>query len=150
MLPFIFLTASSFFSTASAEVNPLQARARALLPKPMQELIVGKTTPANARKLLGKANLVEGQNYYWAWDGLEYSLELHFSSDQTVLQSFDFFFVKNKPKIADFKGTLKESELKLIAQPKQNNELGAKAYESSSLVLEFDPRLNLLRRVVFK
>lgn len=69
-----------------------------LLPSPLEKLQPHKTTLKDIEKLLGKAHLVEDQNYYWEQGGLKYALKIRINNKK-VLTSFHYTFTGIKPEI---------------------------------------------------
>lgn len=68
------------------------------LPQDVRKLVLHKTTPLEAQKILGKADLVEGKKYYWERNGFKYVLELTFD-EKTKLSSLHYTFTDQRPTI---------------------------------------------------
>lgn len=69
-----------------------------LLPAPLSEFTLQRTTLKEVEKKLGRADLVEGNKYYWEREGLKYALELSFDKKST-LQSIHFTFTSHRPSV---------------------------------------------------
>lgn len=67
-----------------------------LLPEEMKKLSLHKSSPKDAEKILGKADLVEGKKYYWKRNGFKYAIELSFDGKEK-LSSLHYTFTGNKP-----------------------------------------------------
>lgn len=82
-----------------------------LLPSPLSQLQPQKTTLADIEKLLGKAHLVEGKDYYWERDGLKYALKLSVN-EKKVLTTFNYTFTGAKPSLDKLKTLPPISEMR--------------------------------------
>lgn len=85
-----------FFSFSVFGGVTLKDRVYGVLPAPLSDFKTDKTTLSEVEKKLGKAQLVEGQKYYWEKDGLKYALQLSFNN-KFVLDSIHYTFVTEKP-----------------------------------------------------
>lgn len=104
LLFFLILTSSSAFAA-----SVLKDKVHDLLPSPLKEFTTHKTPLSEVEKKLGKAHLIEGNDYFWEKDGLKYALKLSFDN-KFVLDSIHYTFVTNKPKLETL-GTLDTKKL---------------------------------------
>lgn len=88
----IFISSSVFAGVA------LKEKAHDLLPSPLKEFKTHKTTLSEVEKKLGKAHLIEGNDYYWEKDGLKYALKLSFDN-KYLLDTIHYTFVTEKPQL---------------------------------------------------
>lgn len=65
------------------------------LPAPLSSFRPHQTTLKEVQALMGKADLVEKNSYYWEKDGLKYALQLTFNQKK-ILTSLHYTFTKNK------------------------------------------------------
>ncbi len=80
------------------------------LPQKLQNLELGKTDRENARKALGKPDLVRGDKEYWVLDGFKYAVELTYVKNK--LTSLHYTFPKNKLNIDAVKSEIDPKLLK--------------------------------------
>jgi hypothetical protein len=85
------------FISSLAQADIWETKAHAILPAPLRELIIGKSTIEAAKKNLGKPGLVEDQKYFWEENNFKYAVVLTFN--KKVLQSIHYTFTKHAPKI---------------------------------------------------
>ncbi|MBA2406207.1 MAG: hypothetical protein H0V66_15635 [Bdellovibrionales bacterium] len=90
-----------------------QQTVRSLLPSPLLDFTPGKTSLKQVEKKLGKAQLVQGSNYYWERNGLKYAIELTFKNK--LLQSMHFTF-SDKPKVEILKEEIKIKDFRPYPQ----------------------------------
>ena len=125
-------------SFAESVKDPLPVRVQALLPAPIQSFQIHQTKLNSVENALGKADLIENGVYYWAFQGMKYSLALTFSKD--VLDTLNFHYVEKNPTLKNFNGLVKKTELKAAYQPNRPSEVGAMLFSKNGIKLEFDPR----------
>jgi len=123
--------------SAHALADNLSERLESTLPKPIRALKIHSTTLNEAKVILGKPALVEGEHYYWAYQGMKYSLALTFS--QKTLSLIQYHLVDAKPEIEFFKPFIQASDLKSIPQPGNSSETGALRYSKNGMSFEFSP-----------
>lgn len=87
-----------FIGTSAYAGTTWKDKAHELLPTPLNAFQTHKTTLSEVEKKLGKAHLVEGQDYYWERDGLKYALKLSFDN-KYLLHTIHYTFVNDKPKL---------------------------------------------------
>jgi hypothetical protein len=131
--------------SVSSNADELSSRVRSVLPLPIQKLELHQTKIRDAEKLLGKPDLVEEGNYYWAYQGMKYSLSLQFKNG--TLSLLQFRPVENAPTLNAFQGLIKEEELKLEFQKARKTELGARLFQKAGVKLQFSPRSDQLEAV---
>jgi|GEM_PF-2344471 len=78
--------------------TPWRNSVQKLLPAPLQQFELNKTSLTDVESKLGKANLVEGNKYYWEKDGLKYALQLTFNQKK-ILTTLHFTFPKDAPSV---------------------------------------------------
>ena len=88
-----------------------KTQAQKLLPSPLSQLQPQKTTLTDIEKLLGKAHLVEGKDYYWERDGFKYALKLSLN-EKKVLTTLNYTFTGEKPSLDKLKTKLPVSEMR--------------------------------------
>jgi mannosyltransferase OCH1-like enzyme len=93
---------------AFAVSNSLKDRLVGLLPSPLNELRIQKTTLQEVEKKIGKPALIEGEKHYWERDGLKYAIELSFKKN--ILQSVHFTFTGDRPSL-DKAGAINTNKL---------------------------------------
>lgn len=69
----------------------------AILPAPISQLKISKTTLPEAEKVLGKADLKEGEKYYWIQEDYKYALELQFKNN--TLSSLHYTYPGERPAV---------------------------------------------------
>lgn len=82
-----------------------------LLPSPLEKLQPHKTTLRDIEKLLGKAHLVEDQNYYWERDGLKYALKITVNKKK-ILTSLHYTFTSKRPEMKQVLSNLSLEQFK--------------------------------------
>ncbi len=93
---FLFLLVSY---ALAAETLP-QGRLQTLLPAPLNEFKINSTTISQIEGRLGKAHLVEGQDYYWEQNKLKYAIKITLDQNKT-LTSIHYTFTKKRPSIKE-------------------------------------------------
>jgi hypothetical protein len=89
------------FYCFSLKADSWQNKLYELLPVPIKQIRVQKTTFAEVERLLGKPALQRDDKFYWVYQGFEYALELVIKDDKVV--SLHFSFPKLGPSIEDLK-----------------------------------------------
>lgn len=113
----LFLLLLSFEISAGVS---LRETLQSLLPQPISELKVHKTSLREVEQALGKPDLKEAQNLYWERDGLKYALKLTFNK-KNVLTSIHYTFTRNKPSVEK---NLEIDSDKLTPYPAQGKSAG--------------------------
>lgn len=145
VLSFFFFSLASFGETFATHVQ-------SVLPKPIQSLKLGKTTLKDARAILGQENWADKGRYYWAFDGLKYSLALSF--DKNGLGLIQFRYVKNKPTLDSFKPYFSDPQMKTNYQShpskKSRPTKGLIIFSEGGAIAEFSPVTKTLDLVELK
>lgn len=94
LLIFLIFTLSSAFAAPTT----LKDKAHDLLPSPLKDFKTHKTTLSEVEKKLGRAQLIDGNDYFWEKDGLKYALKLSFDN-KFLLDSIHYTFAGEKPKL---------------------------------------------------
>lgn len=84
----VFIAAILFVSL-SAHAGWLE-KVQAKLPEKVRQIKPGKTDRTEARKFLGKPDLVHGDKEYWIFDGFKYALELTYTKNKVSSVHFNF------------------------------------------------------------
>lgn len=114
-----------------------KTQVRNLLPPPLSKLQPQKTTLTDIEKLLGKAHLVEGKDYYWERDGLKYALKLSVN-DQKILTTLHYTFTGEKPSLEKLKAKPPISEM--MPYPSRGKAAGRfLIYQEKNAELIIDP-----------
>lgn len=87
-----------FVGTCAYAGTSWKDKAHDLLPNPLKAFETHKTTLSEVERKLGKASLVEGNDYYWERDGFKYALKLSFDN-KFLLNTIHYTFVAEKPKL---------------------------------------------------
>ena len=90
---FLFFSFATVWATSS-----LKNKALVLLPPPLNQFEMHKTTLTEVETKLGKASLVEGNHYYWEKEGLKYAVKLSFNN-KFVLDTLHYTFQSEKPEV---------------------------------------------------
>lgn len=100
-----------FMATNVSAETSWKTQVLKLLPSPLSQLQPQKTTLTDIEKLLGKAHLVEGKDYYWEREGFKYALKLTVN-DKKILTTLHYTFSGERPSLDQLKAKLPLSEMR--------------------------------------
>lgn len=106
-----FLIFSLFVALNVLAETSWKTQVQNLLPPPLSQLQPQKTTLTEIEKLLGKAHLVEGKDYYWERDGLKYALKLSVN-EKKILTTLHYTFTSEKPALDKLKTKIPVSKMR--------------------------------------
>ena len=128
----IYALSALFLTLNLYAQNPLADKVRDLIPEPTRSSTIPKTKLSSVLSKLGKAALVEKNNYYWIISGHKYGLHMRF--DKNLLSYVHYNFVAPKPSIEKLKGIVDLEKFKSTSAKTEYL-----VYEKDNIVITINP-----------